>query len=213
METLSIWCGCIAASLLLFGVLYCIKDFSGMNHEPFSLLNHFISELGDPRFAKHYRFFAFTLITSGFLMLPFIIGLSLQINSVLGIVLLIFGIFGAISCSLIGIVSEDKIKFHFIIAGFFFIGMALLILLVIIVGFMQPIVILPLWFLFSSIGLFGTFTSFIIDTATLDKAELKLTDEPWKYDPRPRFWRNPFLEWVAFFSIILWLYLLIVANL
>jgi hypothetical protein len=212
MEPGLLWCGVIASNLLFFGLLYCIKDFRGMKQEPFSLLNHFISELGDPQFAKHYRFFAFTLITSGFFMLPFVIGFGLEINSVLGTILLILGVFCAILCSLIGFVPENKIKPHFVIAGLFFIGMGLLMLLVIITGFVQPMAIFPPWLLYTSIGILVVYISFIIDTAFLSKEELKLTDEPWKYDPRPRFWLNPFLEWVSFLSIILWLFLLVIAN-
>lgn len=212
MDGVFFWSGGIATTLLFFGVLYCTKGFTGMKHESFSFLNHFISELGDPRFAKHYRVFALTLILSGFLMLPFVIGLSLEFQSILGTILLIIGIFCAISCSLIGFIPEDKIKPHFMIAGGFFLGMGLLMLLVIITGFIQPNPIFPSWFVYTSIGILLIYFCFIIDTASLDKSELKLTDEPWTFDPRPRFWRNPFLEWVSFFAIIIWLYLLIITN-
>ena len=67
------WFGLVACIWLIFAVFYSIVGFRGMHKEPFSFLNHFISELGDPRFAPKKTLFNVGLIGGGFLLIPFII--------------------------------------------------------------------------------------------------------------------------------------------
>lgn len=202
------WFGLIAGIILLFGVLISTKNFSGMKKEPYSLLNHFISELGDPRFALHNTLFNTSLILGGLIMIPFVVGIGLFFHSLLGNLILGLGIFCSVCCSLIGLFPEDKVKPHFLIAGIFFIGMGLLMLLCAITILIQSTLV-PVWLGYVTLILLVPFCSFIIDTMMLSKEELKLTDTPWAWDPkeRPKFWRNPFLEWVAYFTILFWIFL------
>ena len=207
------WFGLIAGLILLCGVLLSVKNFSGMKNERYSFLNHFISELGDPRFAPHKTLFNLSLIIGGFLMIPFIIGVGLYFNSILGYFILGLGIICAVSCSLIGFLPENKIKPHFTVAGIFFLGMGIVMLLSTFAIFIQS-TNFPPWLGFVTIGAFIIYSLFIIDTIRLSEKELRLTDTPWAWDPaRPKFWRNPFLEWVSFFAILFWLFLITIVFL
>jgi len=203
------WFGLAAGLILLCGVLGSLKDFTGMKHERYSMLDHFISELGDPRFAPRKTLFNITLILGGIVMIPFIVGIGLFFNSILGYMILGLGVVCSIFCSLIGCFPENYVKAHFTIAGIFFVGMGFLMLLSAITIFVQYSLV-PAWLGYLTLFLLIPFLSFIIDTLALTKEELKLTDTPWAWDPneRPKFWRNPFLEWVAFFAILLWIFLI-----
>ncbi len=207
------WYGLGACVIELVGTLSSIRGFSGMKQERYSLLNHFISELGDPRFAKHKTRFAISLITCGILLVPFVVGLGLRFDSLIGNLLVGFGLFSAVSCSLVGFVPEDKVKAHFIVAGGFFIGLMLLMLLFAITIILQPMPAFPPWVIGASFVAFAFILTFLIHTITLPKWELDRTNEPWAWENgRPRFWLNPFLEWCAFFAMMGWLFLVVILS-
>lgn len=198
--------GLLACLIILSGIGLSLIGFKGMKGEPFNILNHFISELGDPRFALHYRLFNLTLIIGGIFLIPFIVGWGITFNSTIGTIAVILGIIVAILCSLIGVFPEHKEKEHFNIAGLFFIGMTLLILLVGIILFIDNTSPFPKWFLI--INLIPCMMSFIfvLDTLLLPKWEYLRTYKPWDWEEgRPSYWRNPFLEWLAFLSMMGWL--------
>ncbi len=202
------WFGLGACLILLVGVLSSIRGFSGMKKEPYSLLNHFISELGDPRFAPHKTRFAITFIAGGSFLIPFVVGLGFRFDSLMGNLLVGFGIFCAVACVLVGFVPEDKVKAHFAVAGCFFVGLVLTILFFAITLVLQPMAAFPPWVIVASVVALGVIFSFLIDTLLLPKWELKRTDEPWAWDDgRPKFWLNPFLEWCAFFALVGWLFM------
>jgi hypothetical protein len=207
------WYGLVAWVILLAGIFSSIRGFSGMKKERYSLLNHFVSELGDPRFAKHKTRFAVALISSGILLVPFVVGLGLRFDSLMGNVLVGFGIFSAVSCILVGFVPEDKVKTHFIVAGGFFIGIMLLMLLFAITLILQPMPAFPPWVIGASFGAFALILTFLIHTVSLPKWELERTNEPWAWDDgRPKFWLNPFLEWCAFFAMFGWLFMVVILS-
>jgi hypothetical membrane protein len=200
------WIGLIACVWILVGMGFSLVDFKGMKKEPYSIWNHFISELGDPRFAPHYRLFNLTLIIGGLLLIPFIVGWGLVLDSIIGNISIGMGICVAILCSLIGIFPEHKEKEHFNIAGLFFLGMTILILLVGIALIYAEQTHFPKWVFFINLIPCICSAIFIIDTFRLPKWEYLRTYRPWEWDPeRPKFWRNPFLEWVAFLSMMGWL--------
>jgi hypothetical membrane protein len=206
------WFGLIASLILICGVLFSITKFSGMKHESFSAFNHFISELGDPRFAKHHFLFNLSLFSGGLLLIPFIIGLGLYFNTIFGFIVMIVGIFGVISCALIGVFPENKVRLHFNVAGCFFIGLILLMILFAILIYINQTPLFPTWVIIITIIVLIISSLFLIDTVLLDKEELKRTDEPWNWgeNERPKFWLNPFLEWWSYFAMVGWLLFLVI---
>lgn len=209
------WFGLAALAIIVGGVLLSLEGFSGMKQERYSPLNHFISELGDNRFAKHHHMFNISLFVGGIVFIPFDIGIaSLVINPFFFAIVLIIGLISAISCSLVGIFPEQKEKIHFIVAGFFFVGMDILMLLVIIGTFLQVFFMFPIWIAVLSIFTLAVSLAFIIDTVKLPKWELERTYKPWAWDPdpRPSFWMNPFLEWCSFIALGIWLLTIVIFS-
>ena len=194
---------------LLIGIFASIFGFQGMKGESYRIWNHFISELGDPRFAPHYRLFNFTLISGGLGLVPFILGWGLTFSTILGKITIGIGLVVAILCALIGVFPEHKEQIHFNVAGLFFIGMAVLIVLISINMLRDPLSRFPIWFAGINAVPCVVALVFIIDTMCLPKWEYLLTYRPWEWKPdRPRFWRNTILEWLSFLSMVGWLLLI-----
>lgn len=200
------WLGFLVSFILLFGVLYSTIGFTGMKKEKYSIFNHFISELGDPRFSAKKNIFALTLIFSGSLMIFFSIGLGFLLHSIWGDITLFFGVVSSIFSILVGIFPEDKEQTHFALSGFYFITLFIYDLVFTLTIIFQPNLSISHWVIIVNIITMVLAFIFIIDTLILDKEELALTYRPWEWENgRPRFWLNPFLEWLTFFGIIAWI--------
>ncbi|MBN2153558.1 MAG: DUF998 domain-containing protein [Candidatus Lokiarchaeota archaeon] len=208
------WFGVAASAAMVAGVALSTVKFTGMRQEPYSILNHFISELGDPRFAPRKTLFATTLVTSGALMLPFAIGIGLAIGTLLSGIVAWIGIFCAITCCMIGFVPEHKEKAHLAVASCFFLGIAVLMTFFTIAISIQPVAMYPAWVIWATVAVLAVVASFIVDTVLLPKSELARTTRPWDWpNGRPKFWRNPFLEWCSFFAMITWISLIAILAL
>ncbi|MEX2681249.1 MAG: DUF998 domain-containing protein [Candidatus Sigynarchaeota archaeon] len=209
------WFGVASSAIMTAGVALSTVGFTGMKHEPYSILNHFISELGDPRFAPRKTLFAATLVTSGALMLPFAIGIGLAIGTRLAGIVAGIGIFCAVACCLVGLVPEHKEKAHLAIASCFFLGIAvLMVFFAIAIGIQPATAMYPPWIAWVTVAVLAVVASFIVDTVRFPREELARTTRPWDWpNGRPRFWRNPFLEWCSFFAMLAWLWLVAILAL
>jgi hypothetical membrane protein len=197
------------------GVALSLRGFSGMKQERYSILNHFVSEGGDRRFAPHKTLFAIALIVGGVMFAPFTIGIALILPRIPAILIGVDGVFCSVSCCLVGIFPEDKEKMHFSVAACFFVGMGVLLLLLVVTYFFGLLGMFPAWVIVPSLVTLVLFVAFIVDTLSIPKWELDLTNRPWDSDPehrpngRPRFWRNPFLEWCSFIALAVWLAIIV----
>ena len=202
-----------AVVVTIGGIVLSLEGFSGMKQERFSPLNHFISELGDNRFAKHHRIFNISMFAGGILFIPFVIGIaSLGTSLVFYIIVLVVGLAATIGLSLVGVFPEEKERTHTAVAGVFFFCTSLLVLFFIISLLMQQLSMFPSWVVYPSIAALAVAVIFIIDTVQLPKWEMERTYRPWDWDPdpRPTFWLNPFLEWCAVLSLMAWFFIVIV---
>jgi hypothetical protein len=203
------WFGIVSCTIMVAGVFLSTVGFTGMKHEPYSIRNHFISELGDPRFARHKILFAATLVSSGVLNVPFAVGLGLAIGTVLAGIVAGIGIFSSISCCLVGFIPEHKEKAHLAVASCFFMGMAVLMVFFAITIGVHPVPEFPTWIILPTIAVLVVVASFIVNTLRLDKEELARTTRPWDWpNGRPQFWLNLFLEWCAFIAMVSWLWMI-----
>ncbi len=208
------WCGVVACTIMVVGVFSSIIGFTGMKKEPYSFRNHFISELGDPRFSKHKTLFAVTLVSSGAFEVPFAIGLGLEIGTVLAGIVAAIGVFSSVSCCLVGFFPEHKEKLHLAVASCFFAGMGFVMLFFAVAIGVTPTETFPYWVIAPTAAVLGFILLFIVDTLRLPKEELARTTRPWDWpDGRPQFWRNPFLEWCAFIAMAAWMWLVVLLAL
>lgn len=199
------WAGSL---VMLAGCLITTIPYRGRSGERYSLLNHFISELGEIGISRAAGVFNTGLIVGGLLYLPFISGLGLTLHSWAGNIGMAAGLIAALSSIFVGIFSMDRLTPHRVAAMTFFRSGLLTVLFFTLAVFLQPAGqrVIPL-----AVNIFGilaivSYAAFlVIVSQKIDKHgnENYLLD-PTEKKVRPHFWRTPFLEWMLFFSTIAW---------
>ena len=71
-------CGTVLIGL---AILISAVSYRGKRGETFSLLNYFISELGEVGVSRLARVFNYSMIIGGLLLVPYIIGLGISFHS------------------------------------------------------------------------------------------------------------------------------------
>lgn len=199
------WAGSL---IILVGCLITSIPYRDRSSERYSLLNHFISELGEIGVSRLAVVFNWGLILGGLLYLPFITGLGLTLQSWSGYVGMAAGLVASISSIFVGIFSMERLNPHRVAAMTFFRSGLLTVLFFTLAVFLQPAGqhTLPL-----AVNVFGVIAiiSYAVFLIIVSKKTDKNGEENYLLDPaekksRPRFWRTPFLEWMLFFSTIAW---------
>jgi hypothetical protein len=197
----------IIISMLIAGLVY-----RGKQDEEYSILNHFISELGEVGVSRLAALFNWGLIVGGLVLIPFLVGMGLALGSLWGKIALIVGIWTALSCAAVGIFPMNHMKSHSWVAMSYFRSGLVTVLLFSIAVFTQSpeFEIIPK--LSNLAGLLSVMCYavflFISDTSKKkDEPEGEVLD-PETYPERQRFSRITILEWAVFFSTILWFLIL-----
>lgn len=119
-------CGFAGVALILIGSLVSGLSYRGRTHELYSPLNHFVSELGNTRYAARVWAFNGGLFLGGVLLTVFMLGVTARIRGwycyLFGLAALLTGIAGA----LVGLLpTRAGLERHFAAAmTFFYTGMA-----------------------------------------------------------------------------------------
>ena len=197
----------IIISMLIAGLVY-----RGKQDEEYSILNHFISELGEVGVSRLAALFNWGLIVGGLVLIPFLVGMGLALGSLWGKIALIVGIWTALSCAAVGIFPMNHMKSHSWVAMSYFRSGLVTVLLFSIAVFTQSpeFEIIPK--LSNLAGLLSVMCYavflFISDTSKKkDEPEREVLD-PETYPERQRFSRITILEWAVFFSTVLWFLIL-----
>lgn len=199
------WAGSL---VILLGCLVTALPYRGRVAERYSILNHFISELGEIGVSKLAMVFNIGMVIGGALFLPFIAGLGLVLGTVWAYIGMAAGLLAAVSSILVGVFSMDRLDPHRKAAMTFFRSGLVTVLFFTIAVFVQPADqrVIPL-----AVNIFGvlaiaSYSAFlVIVSQKIDKKgqENYLLD-PTEKKVRPHFWRTPFLEWMLFFATIAW---------
>jgi hypothetical membrane protein len=194
--------------VIVLSVLYAALRFRGRTGERFSLLNHFISELGEVGVSRGAWAFNGGLVLTGVLLIPFVVHLGIVLGSVLGWVGAFFAAAASLGAAAVGIFPMNNLKPHVRAAMTYFYGGLAMVLAIGAAVLIQPdgrVVIHKVAGLLSLLAAlaFGSFLALPrFTTPGVDPLELL---DPQIALERPRFWALPFLEWVVFFTTIFWL--------
>jgi hypothetical membrane protein len=200
--------GLAGSVIILLGCLITAIPYIGKAGEKYSILNHFISELGEIGFSKAARVFNTGMVIGGIFFLPFMVGLGLTLGSWWAILGMSAGLLAAIFGALVGIYSMDRLTPHRRAAMTFFRSGLITIIFFTIAVFAQPADqrVIPL-----AVNVFGviaiiSYTAFlaIVGKKTDKNDQPNYILDPQAMPARPAFWRTPFLEWMLFFSTIAW---------
>jgi len=187
--------GCV---IILVGFLTSIIFFKGFNNEGYSLLNHFVSELGIPSISPMAIAFNLGLIVGGALLLIFVYRVGIILKTRVG---RIIGVVSALGAVLVGFFpAEDGLLIgHVIAAMTFFYGGSFLILFFSVMIFRKKELKVHRHFSIGGFLVFIIFIIFLLYTFSGTGFNGALTGS------RPSFLLSPFLEWLAVLSLIFWL--------
>jgi hypothetical membrane protein len=194
--------------IIVIGVAIASLSFQGRKGERYSLFNHFISELGEVGISKNAWAFNAGMISGGILFLPLMVGLGVRLNSVFGWLGTVFGLVAAISATLVGVFSMERLTPHRRAAMTFFRSGLLTVLFFTIAIFTQSgeQKLIPLGVNIIGIIALASYSTFLLTVRNkMDKDENpNYILDPQQQPDRPRVWRSAVLEWSIFFSTLIW---------
>ena len=196
--------GLLGCLLAIAGVLIAGTAYRGKQGERYSPLNHFISELGERGVSKRAWVFNWGLILCGILLIPATVNLGLTLPSLWAKLAIVFAVITALSLSMVGVFSMDRLKPHGIAAVTFF-RAGLLMVFFFSLGFaFQPAdyQVFPRWLALAGLPAIVAFATFLV---LMGKAS-KTKDEPLEPEKwsRPQVWRMAISEWAIFVTIVFW---------
>lgn len=196
----------IAGSILIAAVVVIVALlYSGAHGERYSLLNHFISELGQVGVSRGAWLFNAGLIVSGILFIPFIIGLGMRIRGVWAFLGMAAGICAGIFCAGVGVFPMNRQASHVFVAMWFFRFGLLTTLLFAVAILSAPRETARVGrsasaFSFIAVAAYAGFLA----VASVPHAGGGNPLDPSSYAHRPHVWLLAVLEWAVFFATILW---------
>lgn len=121
----------IGSIIIMIGLTIPQIFFTGINGEPYSLINHFVSELGWIYVSELALLFNLCLFIGGILIIPFMIYLKSIIKHNLMKLACFFGLLSAIGCCFVAIFPMDieSLFEHALFATIFFVGSATMMVL------------------------------------------------------------------------------------
>jgi hypothetical protein len=201
--------GLIGCGSVIIATLFSALRYRGKENEPYSVLNHFISELGEVGVSPHASVFNRGLIIGGVLLLPFIIGLGVYLGNLWAIIGIFAGIWTASSCILVGLFPMNQIAPHLRAAISYFRAGLVMVLLFTFAILAQPAdhTLVPktadIFGIFSILA-YATFLFLLRKTSVSDQAASDLDTSAVRI--RPRFWLTAAIEWLVLVSTILWFF-------
>ena len=196
--------GLLGCVLSVAGSLIAGSVYRGKQGEPYSVLNHFISELGERGVSKRAWAFNWGLILCGILLLPATLNLGLLLPGLWAKIGLVFGLITALSLSFVGVFSMDKLKPHDIAAVTFFrAGLLMVFFFTLAIAFQpQDNQIFPRLLALAGLPAIAAFSTFLVVMGQASKTKER-SIEPLE-QARPRVWKIAILEWSIFLTIVFW---------
>ena len=190
----------VSACILLTAFAY-----QGQGGEPYSILNHFISELGETGVSRWAWLFNFGLVAGGVLFLPFSLGLGLALTGWLSWLGGLAGAVAAISLAGVGIFPMNNLQPHIVAAMTYFRSGLITVLLFGLAIQLQSKkqILLNKWVNLASLLAVICYSAFLFYMQLPTGEGAQNLDLSWMVS-RPAVLPLAVLEWSIFFSTILW---------
>lgn len=190
------------AVLQLLGIVASAIAYSYTNIEPYSCLNHFISELGWPQRSNLAWLFNANLTVGSLLYAPLIYALARQLRSGLGYLAMVVGFCSLLSAAGIGCYPiMQHLRPHLLVAFLFFSTWGATALLFALAVGRSPRQRWSNFVIITGCIAFVAAMSFLL----WPKGDLPTVLRMLKSDYRPFFWWPAALEWGVLVSFYLWI--------
>jgi len=197
-------CAIIGALTAVMGSLIAALPYRGKRGQRYSLLNHFISELGEAGVSRRAWAFNGGLILCGMALLPCSVGLGLLIPGAWAKLGMVAGAVTAIGVTFVGIYPMNNLTPHVRAAMTYFRAGLVMVIFFTIAIFTQPADNLVLPRLVGLMGIPAILAySFFLIYMSLTSRSGQSALSPLEGD-RPRFWVMPFSEWLIFLTTVPW---------
>lgn len=200
------WLGIMGCLVIVVGSLGSGLAYTGKLGERYSILNHFISELGEVGVARRAWMFNLGLISGGLLISLECVGLGMRIPGILSKVGMAAGSSASLAVMLTGFFPMNRLAPHVRAAMTFFRLGLVTILLFSVAILLQPPESQGLPRLAGLVGIPAvvSYSSFLLYSArTFSTPTVALTPLS---QARPRLWMLAFLEWLIFLTTISWFF-------
>ncbi len=201
-QRFTVVCGILGPLVMIVGAAVAAAPYEGKKGEPYSPLNHFISELGELGVSRNASVFNLCLIGGGVILVGFMLGLGIYLESKLGYVAMAVGVWAGLSCSAVGMIPMNDLPPHIRVANsFFYSGLAatLLFTLAIVTDRRRQ---LSKWLALPGMLAVACFGVFLL------LPHLKGIPHANVLDPskvaRPAVWILPIMEWSVFITVVIW---------
>ena len=198
----------IGSTIAVLGAVITGLAYHGNQGERYSILNHYISELGETGVSRFSWIFNLSLILTGLCLIPACISLGLMLSGVLPKIGIAAGVVCSIGLSFVGVFPMNKMKPHGIAAMTYFrAGLVMVILFSLGIAF-QPAseLVLSRWYALAGLLPIVSFSVFLllIQTASgKDDNPLSLGEME-----RPKVWPLVIAEWMVFLTLMAWFQLI-----
>jgi hypothetical membrane protein len=193
------------ASFAILGSVISWTAYRGRQGEAYSLLNHYISELGEVGVSRFAWAFNLGLILCGLCLLPATISLGLLLPGIWGTIGMLAGIISTISIALVGVFPMNNLTPHIRAAVTYFrLGLVMVFFFSLAIA-LQPGTAPLLPRLLSLAGLpailaFSYFLFYSRVSYAMPQNPLAALEAA-----RPRVWKIAVAEWAIFLTTIPWL--------
>jgi hypothetical membrane protein len=203
--------GLAGTLLIALAVLFSGVRYYGRRGERYSVLNHFISELGEVGVSPAARVFNTGLAVGGLLLAPFMVGLGLALNSTLGWLGTLAGVVAALAVAAVGLYPMNQLTPHVRAAMTYFRSGLVMVLFYELAILLPPAgarAASPVMILLGLLA-FGSYAAFLgVMMRKPKEGEPRVHQilDPLSVKERPRVWPLAILEWAIFFSTVLWIF-------
>lgn len=203
--------GLTGTSLIIVAVAISALRYTGPRSERYSLLNHFISELGEVGVSPAARVFNTGLAAGGLLLLPFMVGLGIAFQNVWGWLGMLAGVISSLGVAAVGLYPMNHLAPHTRAAMTFFRGGLVMVIFFALAIVFQSSPVIPPTANLLSLAAALSYGSFLLVLGTPSRrGEAQAGDalNPLALPDRPRVWRVAVLEWLVFFATVAWIFVM-----
>ena len=199
--------GILGTLIIILGIGTSALRYQGKQGERFSLLNHFISELGEVGVSPSASLFTLGMILGGLTLLPYMIGLGFRFASLAGWLGSATGVVAVLAVAAVGIFPVNNLTAHIRAAMTYFRAGLVMVICYALAILFQPAGpgTLPQAANVLSLLAFIPYAGFLFLSGRRYDQNGSEALDPQMESERPRISLLPILEWAVFFTTILWL--------